>query len=247
MDKLIYTAMTGAKHTAIRQDVVANNLANISTNGFRSEVAAFRTAPVQGPGLATRAFAVESTTGADMSPGILQQTGRDLDVAVQGNGWLAIQTANGNEAYTRNGHFVVNEQGQLATTSGQVVLGEAGAINVPLDQQISIADDGTITATPLSGAKNNAVVLGRLKLVNPDSAQLQRGSDGLFRQRNNQPADADPTTRIASGYLEGSNVNAVDQLVQMISAARQFETNLKLISLAQQNAQAADQLLGPAS
>jgi flagellar basal-body rod protein FlgF len=246
MDKLIYTAMTGAKHTALRQDVVANNLANVSTNGFRTELAAFRTAPLLGPGLATRAFAVESTTGADMSPGVIQQTGRDLDVAVQGNGWFAVQSADGRESYTRNGHFVVNEQGQLATTSGQLVLGEAGPISVPIDQQISIADEGTITATPLSGSKNNAIVLGRLKLVNPESNLIQRGPDGAFRLRNGQDADADPAVRIASGYLEGSNVNAVDQLVQMISAARQFESNLKLITLAQQNAQAADQLLGPA-
>ncbi|RCS58197.1 flagellar basal-body rod protein FlgF [Parvibium lacunae] len=243
MDKLIYTAMTGAKHTALRQDIVANNLANLSTNGFRAEMAAFRTAPLVGPGLPTRAYAVESTPGADLSVGALQQTGRELDIAVQGRGWLAVQAANGQERYTRNGHLVVNNEGVLATANGQVLLGEAGPIAIPADQQISIADEGTVTATPLTGAKNNAVVLGRLKLVNPDDQQLQRMPDGLFQLRSGQAADADRAVRIASGYLESSNVNAVDQLVQMISAARQFETNLKLIQLAQQNSQKGDQLL----
>ena len=242
MDRMIYTAMTGAKTLMQRQDVLANNLANVNTNGYRAATTAFRVAPVTGEGLPTRAFAVESTTGADFAPGTLQTTGRPLDAALQGSGWFAVQAADGTEGYTRSGAFDLSEQGTLQTAGGQPVLGDGGPITVPAGHRVAIAADGTLSA--VSAANNKSVIsLGRLKLVNPETAGLTRGSDGLFRMRDGSTPDADPRVRVAGGALEGSNVNAVEAMVGMISLARQFDTQMKLLQAAEGNARKATQLL----
>ena len=241
MDRMLYLAMNGAKHLLVQQAATANNLANVSTPGFRAELNAFRALPVVGGGMPTRTFVVDSTTGSDFTAGAMQYTGRSLDVAVRDKGFFAVQTPNG-EAYTRNGGFDIDANGQLKTRNGLPVLGEGGPITVPTDGQIIIAEDGTISSRP-NGATTGAVEVGRLKLVNPPEKDLVRGADGLFRQANNQPAAADPNVQVFAGTLETSNVSATEALVNMISNARQYETQIKLISTAEQNSRQAAQIL----
>lgn len=243
MDRMIYTAMTGAKHTLEQQATVSHNLANASTTGFRAQIDAFRAIPVQSDGLPTRAFVVDSTVGSDFAPGPLQQTGRELDVAVQGAGWLAVQMDDGTEAYTRNGSLKLSENGVLQTHDGLSVLGDGGPISVPPDVTVAIARDGTVSAIPTTNDRNAVNQLGRIKLVNPATDTLTRGDDGLFRLKDGGEADADADVSVIGGALEGSNVNVVDAMVNMINLARQFEMHMKLIQNAETNATKAAQLL----
>ncbi len=238
MDRMIYLSMSGAKATLQRQDVLAHNLANVSTTGFRAELAAFRAVPVQGDGASTRVYALESTPGYSDAPGTVETTGRALDVAVGGKSWLAVQALDGTEAYTRGGALDIDPEGQLVTRGGLPVLGDGGPITVPANAQVDIAADGSITARIGQGKTQT---LGRLKLVTPEGP-LQRGDDGLFRA----PAgdlDADPAARVQQGALEGSNVSAVETMVAMITAARQFEQQMKMLQTAEQKEQAATKLL----
>lgn len=243
MDRLIYIAMTGAKHTLWQQASTAHNLANVTTTGYRAETNAFRALPVLGEGAKTRAFVVDSTTGADFSPGVIQQTGRDLDMAVQGKGWIAVQAPDGSEAYTRNGSFQINANGVLQTRNGQNVLGDGGPISIPPDNDITVAKDGTISAIPTGQTLTSVTVLGRVKLVNPPEADLVKGDDGLFRLKSGQPAPADANVKLASRSLESSNVNMVEAMVNMIAHARSFEMQTKLISNAQSNDAKAAQII----
>jgi len=241
MDRLIYTSMTGAKHLLYRQDTLANNLANANTTGFRAETVALRAVPARGAEAGTRVFTVETTIGSDFTPGPMQSTGRALDVAVQGQGWLAVQASDGSEAYTRAGNLQVSSEGVLQLPNGLPVLGDGGPITLPVNASISIGDDGTISAKLAGQSTMNQV--GRLKLVNPPAGELTKGDDGLFRTKEGGDADADPTVRLASGQLEGSNVNVVDAMIGMIATARQFEMQMKLLDNAQQNEQKANGLL----
>ena len=244
MDKVIYTAMTGASATMMQQAAVAQNLANATSTGYRAEEHRLRAVPVQSEALPTRAFVVDASTSNNFSQGALQQTGNPLDVAIQGQGWLAVQLPNGTEAYTRNGNLTTSPEGVLQTRNGlPVVQGDGGQISIPPDNRITIGADGTITTVPLSGAQNTANAIGRLKLVNPPEANLVRGADGLFRLKDGSQADVDPNVVAVGGYLEGSNVNVVEQMTNMISLARQFEMQTKIIQSAQSNDQAAAQLL----
>jgi flagellar basal-body rod protein FlgF len=241
MDRLIYLAMSGAKATMQRQDVLANNLANASTTGFRAELQAFRAVPVRGDGASTRVYALESTVGYDAQPGAVQATGRNLDVAMSGNAWLAVQSLDGTEAYTRAGSLQVSPEGQLVTPAGLPVLGDGGPITVPVNGQIAIGSDGSITST-VQGSRPQQV--GRLKLVTPE-APLERGTDGLFRSSDGADLSTDTTARVQSGALEGSNVSTVSTMVEMIAAARQFEQQMKMLQGAEQRDQAAAKLLAP--
>ena len=243
MDRLIYTAMTGASQAFMRQAGVANNLANASTTGFRAMEHRFRAVPVQGPGAPTRAFVVDASVANVFDQGPLMATGRPLDVAVQGAGWIAVEGANGAEAYTRAGNLQVNVNGQLQTASGLNVLGDGGPIAIPPDNNITIAPDGTVSAIPSFGTPNNVNVVGRIKLVNPPENQLVRGDDGLFRTQGGAPAEVDENVKLAAATLEGSNVNPVDSMVSMISLARQFETQIKMLQTADANAAKAGQIL----
>ena len=238
MDRMIYLSMSGAKATLQRQDVLAHNLANVSTTGFRAELAAFRSVPVQGDGASTRVYALESTPGYSDVPGAVETTGRALDVAVGGKSWLAVQALDGTEAYTRGGALDIDPEGQLVTRSGLPVLGDGGPITVPANAQIDIAADGSITARVGQGKTQT---LGRLKLVTPEGP-LQRGDDSLFRAPDGD-LDADPAARVQQGALEGSNVSAVETMVAMITAARQFEQQMKMLQTAEQKEQAATKLL----
>ncbi len=243
MDRLIYTAMTGASQAFIRQAGVANNLANASTTGFRAMEHRFRAVPVQGSGAPTRAFVADASVANVFDQGPMMATGRPLDVAVQGAGWIAVEGANGTEAYTRAGNLQVNVNGQLQTASGLNVLGDGGPIAIPPDNNITISPDGTVSAVPLFGTPNNVNVVGRIKLVNPPENQLARGDDGLFRTQNGVPAEVDENVKLASATLEGSNVDPVDSMVSMISLARQFETQIKMLQTADANAAKASQIL----
>lgn len=242
MDRMIYLSMTGAKASMQRQDVLANNLANASTPGFRAEMQAFRAVPVRGDGATTRVFSLETTTGADTTPGPITSTGRNLDVAMQGNAWLAVQGLDGVEAYTRAGGLEVAADGTLSTRSGLPVLGDGGPIQVPAGSTVSIGQDGTVSAR--AGNAANPTPVGRLKLVTPE-APLERGLDGLFRAAGGDPLPADETARLQDGALEGSNVSAVETMVAMIAAARQFEQQMKLLQTAESGERSAARLLGP--
>jgi len=243
MDKLIYTAMTGAKHTLGQQDAVANNLANANSTGFRTELHKFRAVDVQNSPLPSRSFVVDASVGTDFSAGPMQYTGRTYDVAVEGKGWFAVQAADGSEAYTRDGSFQLSPDGVLLTRSGQPVIGDGGPITIPPDNEIVIGKDGSISAIPTTGDRNAVNVIGRLKLVNPAEETLQRGEDGLFRVDGGNPAPLDEAVQVAGGYLEGSNVSVVDQMVNMISLARQFEMQTQMLQKAEANDQAATKIL----
>ena len=239
MDRMIYLSMSGAKATMQRQETLANNLANVSTVGFRAELAAFRAVPVEGSGASTRVYALESTPGYDATPGQVAATGRNLDVAMKGASWLAVQGLDGTEAYTRGGALAVNADGNLVTASGLTVLGDGGPIQVPPDTRVGIAADGTISAT--DPANGRSTTIGKLKLVTPE-APLTRGRDGLFRAAEGD-LPADPLAGVQDGALEGSNVSAVETMVAMIAAARQFEAQMKSLTTAEGNDKVASQLL----
>jgi len=242
LDRLIYLAMAGAQQLLQQQAVTAHNLANAGTTGFKAESAAFRVAPVTGPGLPTRAYALETTPGADLTPGTLQDTARDLDVAIEGPGFFAVQAKDGTEAYTRAGSFDISADGELITRTGLTVLGEGGPIAVPPDTKISIGRDGTVSGVTY-GQSASVNVIGRLKLVNPPQGDLQKAGDGLFRLRTGDAADADEAVTVKAGALEASNVNAVSAMVDMINLARNFEMQMKLLQNADGNEQRANQLL----
>lgn len=238
MDRMIYLSMSGAKASMQRQDVLSHNLANATTTGFRAELQAFRAVPIRGDGATTRAFALESTVGYNQLPGAVQATGRGLDVAMKGNAWLAVQGLDGTEAYTRAGNLDVNAEGTLTTQAGLTVMGDGGPLTVPPNSEVRISPDGNVTAKAPGQAE---VQVGRLKLVTPE-APMTRGDDGLFRA-GPDPLDADPNARLQDGALEGSNVSAVETMVAMISAGRQFEQQMKLIQTSERQEQTAQKLL----
>jgi flagellar basal-body rod protein FlgF len=239
MDRMIYLSMSGAKAMMQRQDTLANNLANVSTPGFRAELQAFRAVPVQGSGASTRVYALETTPGYNPAPGVITNTGRNLDVAVKGDSWLAVQALDGTEAYTRAGSFELDSEGTLVTRSGLPVMGDGGPIQVPPDSEVSIGGDGTISARNALTGKSTTV--GKLKLVTPE-VSLERGPDGLFRSPDGDLA-ADDEARVQDGALEGSNVSAVETMISMIAAARQFEAQMKMLQTAEGDEKAAAQLL----
>jgi flagellar basal-body rod protein FlgF len=243
MDRVIYLAMAGAKASMQRQDVVANNLANASTTGFRAELTAFRAVPVLGDGASTRVYSLESTPGYNAEAGPITSTGRNLDVAMKGNAWLALQGSDGTEAYTRFGALDVGPEGTLVTRTGLTVLGDGGPITVPANASVQIGEDGTITARTGNGAPQG---IGRLKMVTPEGP-LNRGEDGLFRAADGQDLPADANARLQDSALEGSNVSPVESMVAMISAARQFEQQMKMLQTSQDREQSATRLLGNGS
>lgn len=242
MDRMIYTAMTGANAAQHRQQLLSNNLANASTPGFRAELATFRAVPVRGDGSTTRVFALEATAGHSNAPGPVTNTGRNLDVAVRGGSYLSVQGLDGTEAYTRAGALEVNPDGTLVSAQGLPVLSDGGPLTVPPGAQVDIGEDGTVTAR-VPGQPGQA--LGKLKLVTPDDEnRLRRGEDGLFRPTQGDTLNADATARVQSGALEGSNVNPIEAMVGMIAVARQFEVQMRMLQNGEKNDQTAAQLLG---
>lgn len=246
MDRIVYLAMTGAREVTRQLAAVSDNLANISTTGFKAEMNTFKALPVVGDGAKTRAYVLETTPTADFSSGVLRATGRNLDVAVRGPGWIAVQDASGQEAYTRMGDLQLSVNGVLQTGNGLTVQGDSGPIAVPPDQQVMIAKDGTVSSVPIGQNQNAVTINGRIKLVNPPEANLVRGDDGLFRLQSGQPAPTDENVTLAVGSLETSNVNAADALVKMISLGRQFDMQMKVLSAANDNDKAANKIISVA-
>jgi flagellar basal-body rod protein FlgF len=243
MDRMLYVAMTGASETLRAQTVNNHNLANVSTTGFRADLAAFQSRAVDGTGFASRVYATNGTTGFDSNSGAMLSTGRDLDIAVNGPGWIAVQGPDGREAYTRAGDLQVDPTGQLMTATGQPVLGDGGPINIPPYTSIFFARDGSISVVAQGQSPDTASTVGRIKLVNPAEADIARGEDGLFRMKDGSDAPADAAVQIGSGMLESSNVNAAQAMVNMIELARQFEMQVKAIRTAEENAAAGSQLM----
>lgn len=239
MDKMIYLAMTGAKQTEVAQTINSNNLANVSTTGFRADLHAFSSAPIRGPGMETRVNAVVESYGTDLSQGPVSNTGRDLDIAVRGPGFIAVQAPDGSEAYTRAGDLHVEAGGLLATGTGHLVLGEGGPVAIPPNSSLLIGNDGTISVQPLGQGPETMAVVDRIKLVNPGLADLHKGTDGLLHLKNGTEADPDANVSVLSGSLEQSNVNVAKTLVNMIELARQYEMQVNAIKTAQEDADAA--------
>lgn len=246
MDHAIYTAMGAASQTLEQQAVTANNLANAATPGFRAQLSAMRAVPVDGPTLQTRTLVVASTPGVDMTQGPLNYTGRSLDVAVQEEGWLAVQLPSGEEAYTRNGAIQVDANGQMLI-QGYPVVGDGGALEVPVNSSVTIAADGTVSALGDGDEPNTVAQVGALKLVTAQAGQLTRGDDGLFHAAGGAALAQDDEVRVMPGVLESSNVNTAETLVDMINSSRRFEMQMKIISNADDNAGKANELLAISS
>ncbi|MBC7982445.1 MAG: flagellar basal-body rod protein FlgF [Candidatus Obscuribacterales bacterium] len=243
MDRFLYVAMSGAKEAMRAQTVNNHNLANASTTGFRGDLSAFQARAVVGAGHPSRAYATNATTGWDQTLGASMSTGRDLDVAIQGQGWIAVQSRDGAEAYTRAGDLRVDPNGLLINGGGHPVMGTSGPLTVPPYSSISVAGDGTVSIVPLGQTATTLATVGRIKLVNPAAESLSRGEDGLFRMRGNVPPEADASVRVTSGTLESSNVNIADAMVNMIELARHFEMQVKAMRTAEENAASSAQLL----
>lgn len=244
MDRSLYIAMSGAKQTLLAQSANANNLANSQTLGFKSDLEQFRSMPVFGPGYPTRVYAMTERPGIDLSSGPKQITGRDLDVAINGEGWLAVQGQDGKEAYTRAGDLRLTPEGLLQTGTGLPVLGNDGPVAVPPASKVSIMPDGTINIIPLGETNaSNQVIVNRIKLVKPPLENLEKQIDGLLYLKNGGVAEADANVTLEQGALEGSNVNAVSAMVEMMELARNFELQTKVMKQTDENSGVSAKLM----
>jgi len=242
----LYIAMTGANAIQERQTVTANNLANANTSGFRAEIAQFRALPVygDGAGIPSRVYTATTDESWDFQSGPIVHTGRPLDVAINGPGWIAVQGPDGKEAYTRDGNLQVNGQGILETATGHPVLGVNGApISLPPMTGLTIGTNGSISGIPQGNQPNGVMVINQIKLVNPPESSLRKGGDGLFQTQAGQAAPEDPAVVLESGALEGSNVNPIHSMIDMLENSRQFEMQTKLIQTVDQDRNAANQIL----
>ncbi|MBD2858415.1 flagellar basal-body rod protein FlgF [Spongiibacter sp. KMU-158] len=243
MDRLLFIGMNGVKQTELAQTINANNLANASTAGFRADFQALMAAPVEGVGLDTRSNTINVGKSSDFQSGQIVSTGNPLDVAISGEGFFAVQDSDGNEAYSRRGDFKLTTDGMLLNGAGQPVMGDGGPVAIPEHQSLSIGADGTVSIVPLGLGAETLVTVDRIRLVNPDTKQLAKGDDGLFRLRNGGQADADASVSIRTGHIENSNVNTVDAMVKMISLARQYEMQVKVMSNANTLAETSARLM----
>jgi len=243
MDRGLYVAMTGAKQIMQAQAVNNNNIANVSTTGFRADTVAFSSQPIYGAGYASRVNAVAEDNGVDFSTGPLESTGASLDIAVNGSGFIAVQGADGQEAYTRAGGLKVSDTGAVTTEGGQAVLSESGPVQIPPASSITIGGDGTISVVPLGLAAVAQSQVDRIKLVNPSTKTLKKGADGLFYLTAGGKAPTDETVHVSSGMLESSNVNPAMSLVNMIELQRMYEFQIKSMNSADTNEQSAERMM----
>ena len=243
MDKYLYVAMTGASQNALAQKAHANNLANISTNGFQRDLEQARSMPVFGDSFQARAFALTERPATDFSQGALVETGRDLDVAVSGDGWLAVQAPDGSEAYVRTASMNVDALGILRAGNGMPIMGNGGPIAVPPQQQIEVGEDGTISIRAQGEGPRVMAQVDRIKLVQPDLKTMSKGLDGLIHTNDGQPAPADANVRVTSGFLQASNVNAVDEMTSVLALSKQFELHIKMMNTAKEDDQAMTRVL----
>jgi flagellar basal-body rod protein FlgF len=244
MDKALYIAMSGAKQNMLAQRAHANNLANINTTAFKEDFAQARAMPVFGEHHPSRAYALTERPGTNFEAGPLNQTGNPLDVAIKGDGWIAVQAEDGTEAYTRAGDLQVDVNGQLRTGTGLPVMGGGGPIVLPPSANVEIGADGTVSVLPLGGGALGLAAVDRIKLVNPDPDTIEKKEDGLLHMKGDTPpAEPDPGIKLETGFLEGSNVNAVSSLTDILSLSRQYELQVKLMSQADQISQQTARLL----
>jgi flagellar basal-body rod protein FlgF len=243
MDRGLYVAMTGAKQIMQAQAVNNHNIANISTIGFRADSVAFASSPIYGPGYATRVNAVAGDAGTDFSMGTMENTARDLDIAVNGKGFIAVRGTDGQEAYTRAGDLRLTPTGALTTASGLAVLSDSGPIVLPPSTTVSIGGDGTISVVPQGSAPYAITQADRIKLVNPATADLQKGDDGLLRMKSGTKLKSDDSVSVTSGELESSNVNSAQSLINMIELQRLYEFQIKSINSTDTNEQSAERLM----
>ncbi len=243
MDRSLYIAMSGAKHILQAQTSNSHNLSNVNTTGFKADLEQFRSMPVFGPGYPSRVYAMVERPGVDFTPGVLQTTGRDLDIAIHGEGWFAVETRNGTEAYSRAGELQLTPEGLLQTADGLGVIGSGGPIAVPPAQEIEIGSDGTISIVPLGGNATSLAIVDQIKLVNPPPDQLEKRNDGLIYTKSGTPVVSNAEVKLVSGALESSNVSAVNAMVDMIELARRFELQVKTMKTISDNDAASAQLM----
>jgi len=243
MDRSLYIAMSGAKQTLLAQTSNANNLANAQTTGFKSDFEQFRSMPVFGPGFPTRVYAMTERPGSDMSMGSIQTTGNDLDVAIKGDGWFVVEDEGGNEAYTRAGDLRITPEGRLETGRGFAIYGDDGPIVLPPAEKIDIGNDGTISIIPVGETASTLAVIDRIKMVKPNMSNLEKLSDGFMHTKDGSILEADASVSLVQGALEGSNVNAVSALVEMIELARNFELQTKVMKSADDNSGVSAKLM----
>ncbi len=243
MDKMLYVSMTGAQNNTLALRAHANNLANVSTSGFRRDFEQARSMPLFGETYPARVFAMSERPATDFRPGALQETGRDMDVAIGGKGWIAVQAPDGSEAYVRTASLNIDALGMLRTGNGLPVMGNAGPIAVPPEQKVEIGQDGTISIRALGENPNVLAEVDRIKLVNPDPKSLEKGTDGLIRVKGQPEVEADATVQVTSGFLEASNVNAVEEMTAILSLSRQFELSVKMMRTAEDNSSAMARVL----
>ncbi|WP_417531334.1 flagellar basal body rod protein FlgF [Marinobacter lipolyticus] len=247
MDKALYIGMSGAKQNMLAQRAHANNLANVSTTGFKKDFAQARSMAVFGEHHPTRAYAMTERPGTDLSAGALMETGRKLDVAVEGDGWLAVQNQRGEEVFTRSGSLQIDVNGLVRNANGDMVMGNGGPVALPPFDNVQIGADGTVSIIPVGGPPDQLVEIDRLKLVNPPPGALEKGEDGYMRRKPDQALDGpeppDGNMRVASGFLEGSNVNAVEEMIANLQLSRQYEMQVKVMSTANENSEASARLL----
>lgn len=243
MDKMLYLSMTGAAQSMAAQNIHANNLANVDTVGFKADYAQAISFPVHGDTFPSRVYALSESAGVDYEQGSLISTGRDLDIAIEGEGWLAVTDAQGNEAFTRSGELFVEASGFVKTRTGLNVMGNAGPLILPEFEKIEIGADGTVSVRALGQGPEGLAAVDRIKLVNPDLSDLQKGADGLFRRKDGLVEPPEASVRVVTGALEGSNVNAVESMLAVLSAARSFEMQVKMMNKAEEMDQASARLL----
>lgn len=243
MDRVVFVAASLGKQLLRSQVVNSNNLANANSVGFQADLAGFRTQMVSGPGYSTRSFAFAESIGVSGAKGAIQPTGRSLDVAVSGNGWIAVQAPDGSEAYTRAGNLQVNINGQLTTSAGYPVLGSNGPLLIPEYETLAIGEDGTVSVKPIGQLPSTLAEVGRIKIVAPPHGELEKGTDGLLRMRNGLTAEPSNEVSLIGGSLENSNVNSVEAMTNMISLARQYEMGVKIMATIKEMDEKATQLM----
>lgn len=232
MDRLIYTSLSAMRSLMQKQVMTANNLANVNTTGFRGDLTNSESVYLgDGSGaISARAQATDSRDSADMGSGTSVATGRDLDVALNGDALLGVQARDGTEAYTRRGDLQLTDSGLLTTGDGLPVMGDSGPITLPPADKITIDKTGVVWIVPLGGDPANPVQTDHLKLVSATGSNIAKGNDGLFHVANGGALPSDPNAQLTAGALEGSNVNVTKTLTDMIDASRAWETQVKMLS-----------------
>ena len=246
MDRSIYTALNSMNILRDNQSVTAQNLANISVTGFQKDIQ-INFASVyldRDKGIDPKVLALQEPGGFDSTPGPVQQTGAPLDLAVDGTGYFIVKPANGNIALSRRGDFTVSADGTLRDGTGTQPLSvDLETITIPPHRKISISGDGIIEIEPLNAPLGQTVRVGQIATTFGSEVPLAKTVDGFVRPIDGSIPEPDNRTILLSGFLEGSNVQSVDELVTGIDQSRAYEINVKFISTAQEIDEASASLM----